>query len=201
MSSPIQLIVGLGNPGADYAATRHNVGAWFVHQLADGAHIPLKLSMKFHAFVGQGEIGKTTCRLLIPNVYMNESGRSVAAFSQYYHIPSTALLVAHDELDFPAGDIRLKQGGGHGGHNGLRSLIQSLGNAPDFSRVRIGIGHPGNKHQVSNYVLSRPTQEEKNAIDHAIHTAISHIPEIVQGQFQAVMTALHTKNGSVKDGI
>jgi PTH1 family peptidyl-tRNA hydrolase len=189
----IKLVVGLGNPGPEYEHTRHNVGAWLVKDLADRHGISLKLSNKFHAFIGQGQIHGHDCRLAIPTTYMNHSGRPVAALAKFYKITAKEILVAHDELDFAPGDIKLKQGGGHGGHNGLRDIVQCLGNQKDFARIRIGIGHPGDRNRVSNYVLSRPGKTETAEILSAITVANQHMSDIIAGQLQTAMLSLHTK--------
>ena len=148
--SRIKLIVGLGNPGPQYEQTRHNAGAWYVNALAHDYSIPLQLETKFFGHVGRGMIGNSDCRLLIPNTFMNLSGKAVGALATFYKILPDEILVAHDELDIDPGTVKLKQSGGHGGHNGLRDIISALANNRDFYRLRIGIGHPGNKSQVTN---------------------------------------------------
>ncbi len=192
MPDNIACIIGLGNPGAEYAQTRHNVGAWLVDQLANDYNIKLKKESKFHGYTGQGNIEGVKCHLLIPSTYMNDSGRAVASLAKFYKLQPTQLLVAHDELDFEPGDIRLKQGGGHGGHNGLRDTIQCLGNQNSFNRIRIGIGHPGDSNRVSGYVLSKPKATEERHIIDSIHAALRWMPEIMQGQFEAAMKDLHS---------
>ena len=151
----IQLIVGLGNPGAQYEDTRHNAGFWFVEQLARAYGGSLQPEKKFFGYAARITIGGQDVRLLTPSTFMNRSGQAVNAIATFYKIPPQAILVAHDELDHPPGIGRLKQGGGHGGHNGLRDIISSLGNNKDFCRLRIGIGHPGNSKAVVNYVLKK----------------------------------------------
>lgn len=187
----IQLIVGLGNPGAQYAKTRHNVGAWFVDVLAERKGIVLKTETKFHSMVGSGAIASVTCWLQKPMTFMNESGAPVAAFARFYKIPIDAILVVHDELDFDSGVVRLKQGGGHAGHNGLRDLVQHLGSS-DFFRLRIGIGHPGHKDRVSSYVLSAPSSSERANIACAIDEAEHALPELLLGEFQKAFHRLHS---------
>lgn len=187
----IKLIVGLGNPGSQYAQTRHNAGAWFVEALAKDHSIPLQLDTKFFGHVGRGRIGDKDCRLLIPNTFMNLSGKAVGALATFYKILPDEILVAHDELDIDPGTIKLKESGGHGGHNGLRDIIKSLANCKDFYRLRIGIGHPGDKSQVTNFVLGKAPQAEQRAIDEAIDEALRHTNDIVNGQHNKVMQSMH----------
>lgn len=192
MPEQIACITGLGNPGPEYAETRHNVGAWLVDQLANDYNIPLKKESKFHGFAGMGRVEGVKCHLLIPTTYMNDSGKAVASLANFYKIAPQQLLVAHDELDFDPGIVRLKQGGGHGGHNGLRDIIKCLGNQNDFNRVRIGIGHPGHSNKVSGYVLNKPKATEERHIIDSIHATIHWMQDIMQGQFEAAMKALHS---------
>ncbi len=186
----IKLIVGLGNPGSQYENTRHNVGAWFVEQLSKQYSSPLKLETKFSGCASKAAIDHHMCWLLIPTTYMNESGRSVAAIARFYKIQPEEILVAHDELDFEAGIIRVKENGGHGGHNGLRDIINHL-HTKDFPRMRIGIGHPGHKDKVSPYVLSAPSRSDKQKIDTAIDDGCSVIPELLAGDVQKAFRYLH----------
>jgi len=187
----IRLIVGLGNPGPDYAATRHNVGFWFVDDLA-AAHGGVFLAEgKFHGELCRLTIGGADVRLLKPTTYMNRSGQSVAAVSRYFDIRPEAILIAHDELDLPVGKVRLKQGGGHAGHNGLRDTIGVLG-SPDFWRLRIGIDHPGNRGQVIGYVLGRPSQEDAVSIRDALDQAAGVTGDLLTGRYQAAMNRLHS---------
>jgi len=167
----IQLIVGLGNPGTEYKNTRHNAGAWFVEALCQQFRLSLKLEPKFSAHHTQWTFGGKDYRILIPNTFMNHSGQAVGACAKYYHIPPEAILVAHDELDFSPGVFRFKTGGGHAGHNGLRDIIHHL-HSREFHRIRLGIGHPGHKDAVSDYVLSAPSKEDKQQIRTAIQEAI-----------------------------
>lgn len=192
----IKLIVGLGNPGSQYSQTRHNAGAWYLNALADAYSIPLQLETKFFGHVGRGligtaESGQSDCRLLIPNTFMNLSGKAVGAIATFYKILPDEILVAHDELDIDPGTIKLKKSGGHGGHNGLRDIISSLANCRDFYRLRIGIGHPGNKNQVHNYVLGKAPSNEQRAIEETIDEAIRHSSDIINGQHDKVMQSLH----------
>lgn len=186
----IQLIVGLANPGSEYAATRHNAGAWFVEQLAESLHTSLRLENKFHSLVGNVKIAGHSCWLLIPTTFMNHSGQAVKTFANYYQIPPENILVAHDELDFSPGIIKLKQGGGHAGHNGLRDIVAHLHNN-NFYRLRLGIGHPGNRDQVTDYVLSRPNNSDRELIFQVIDKAIGLLPSLLAGKIQSVMQELH----------
>jgi len=187
----IKLIVGLGNPGPQYSETRHNAGAWCVNAIANNFSIPLSLETKFFGHVGRGSIDGNDCRLLIPNTFMNLSGKSVGAIATFYKILPDEILVAHDELDIDPGTVKLKKSGGHGGHNGLRDIISSLANCRDFYRLRIGIGHPGDKKQVTNYVLGKAPQNEQRAIDESIDEALRHTGDIISGQHDKVMQHMH----------
>lgn len=190
MGARIKLIVGLGNPGTEYAKTRHNVGAWLVKTLAERENQELRKESKFFGLAAKINVADHPCWLVEPTTYMNESGRSVAAIAQFYKITPQEILVAHDELDFPAGTIRLKENGGHGGHNGLRDIIQCLG-TPDFYRLRIGIGHPGHKDRVTPYVLSEPSRGDKELIISSLDSAMRYLPELMEGEIQKVMRELH----------
>lgn len=189
--NPIKLIVGLGNPGPQYAATRHNVGAWLVEELARQFHTPLRLDNKFLGSYGKSRIADQECWLLIPTTFMNLSGQSVKALASYYKIAPEEILVVHDELDFPAGDIRFKQDGGHGGHNGLRDIINHL-QSKNFHRLRIGIDHPGNRDEVASYVLKPPRSNEESAIRTAIDEALRVLPTFVTGDQQKAIRELHS---------
>lgn len=191
MSSPILLIVGLGNPGAEYAATRHNAGAWFVENLARSAHANLRVVAKYQGLHATAKLYGHDCHLLIPTTFMNLSGQSVQALANYYKIAPHAILVAHDEIDLSAGDIRLKFDGGHGGHNGLRDIIRHL-NTNQFYRLRIGVGHPGNSKDVVDYVLKPPKKLEQEQIETALENAQQVMPLVISGQFQKAMHTLHS---------
>lgn len=193
MSSGILLIVGLGNPGSEYEQTRHNAGAWFVQALARHAHAPLRLETKFQGLHCSATLFGQECHLLIPATFMNLSGQAIKAVASYYKIPPESILVAHDEIDLPVGDVRLKFDGGHGGHNGLRDTIRHL-SSNKFYRLRLGVGHPGNSKLVHSYVLHPPKQPERDLINEAIHQAESVMPLIISGQFQKAMQELHTAN-------
>lgn len=197
--SGIRCIIGLGNPGAEYAKTRHNVGAWFVDFFAQEKNISLMFQKKFHGFVGEyahhfqkpSVSASAKIFLLKPTTYMNESGISVSAFTKFYKINPEEMLVVHDELDFEAGMVRLKQGGGHGGHNGLRDIISHL-NSSDFYRLRIGIGHPGHRDDVIDYVLGNPNSSDRVEIVKAIDESMRVIPELLSGEFQKAFHTLHS---------
>ena len=187
MSAPIKLIVGLGNPGGEYVGTRHNVGVWFVEALANRANHSLQREDKFC-----GAIAKLNhCWLLKPSSYINESGKAVMALARFYKIGPREILVVHDELDFPVGVVRLKESGGHSGHNGLRNIIERLGTA-DFYRLRIGIGRPRHKDLVTPYVLSAPPKDDQAAISAAIDRGLQVTNELMQGEFEKVIRSLHS---------
>ena len=192
-SSPIRLLVGLGNPDPRDARTRHNAGFWFADAVASRWGASFRSQSNFFGDVADCQVGGQRLRLLKPMTYMNNSGRSVAALANFYKLESKEILIAHDEIDLPPGTVRLKRGGGHGGHNGLRDILPQLG-SPDFARLRIGVGHPGNKSAVVGYVLKPATADEQRAIDDAVALALDHFPEIVAGEFAAVMNSLHTKS-------
>ncbi|KAA8732808.1 aminoacyl-tRNA hydrolase [Acinetobacter qingfengensis] len=185
----LSLIVGLGNPGAEYAQTRHNAGFWYVEQLAERYNIQLKNDNKYNAISGRGQIEGHDVRLLLPLTYMNRSGQSVVPFAKFYQIPTNQILIAHDELDMNPGVIRLKNGGGHGGHNGLRDIVPHLG--ADFLRLRIGIGHPGSKDRVSGHVLSKAAKNEQNLMDQAIDHALTQTKALAQGDIAKAMNAIN----------
>ncbi len=186
----IKLIVGLGNPGPDYSATRHNAGIWWLDGLCYQHNITLQPQTKFHGLAGKTTLDSNGIYCLSPTTYMNESGRSIAAIANYYKIPAKEILIAHDDLDLIPGTLRLKTGGGHGGHNGLRDIIPQLG-SKDFHRLRIGIGHPGSKDDVSDYVLTKPSKVDAQLIKNAIDDSLSMITDIVTGNWQVAMNYLH----------
>ncbi|MGI9276100.1 MAG: aminoacyl-tRNA hydrolase [Endozoicomonas sp.] len=192
---PVQLVVGLGNPGAQYDDTRHNAGFWYVEQLARAHGASLQPEKKFFGLAARITIGGQDVRLLNPTTFMNRSGQAVGAISTFFKIPPQSILIVHDELDLPPGIGRLKQGGGHGGHNGLRDIISSLGNNKDFLRLRLGIGHPGNSRDVVNYVLSKPSVADRQKIDAVIDEAVRIAPEAFNGARQKAVQELHTFTG------
>lgn len=189
--SGLRLIVGLGNPGPEYSHTRHNAGEWFVLRLAEKYGIRLSPEPKFHGLSGRGNIAGEDVRLLVPTTFMNLSGRSVAAAAVFYKVMPTEILVAHDELDLPPGTIRLKTGGGHGGHNGLRDIIPALANHNGFHRLRVGIGHPGDAKKVSNFVLGKASEAEQALIDSAIDAALEQSEDMVRGNIPRAMNKLN----------
>ena len=192
MDTPIQLIVGLGNPGPKYERTRHNAGADFVLELARWHNITLKEDSKFFGATGRVTLNGHDVRLLIPSTFMNRSGQSVSAMAKFYDIPPQAILVAHDELDLDPGTARLKLGGGHGGHNGLRDTIKALGNNKNFARLRIGIGHPGHADDVVDFVLKKASKSDQQLIDNCIDDAIRVMPLTLAGEWNSAMKQLHT---------
>ena len=198
-AKPIKLVVGLGNPGPEYEKTRHNAGFWFAEDIAHEIGGSLSAEKKFHGFVARGTGDAAEIRALQPQTFMNLSGNSVAAVAKFYNITSEEILVAHDELDLDAGDIKLKFGGGHAGHNGLRDIQAKLGTG-DYWRLRIGIGHPRdsqNAHKpVADWVLERPRRNEQDAIETAIERAIAIWPLLARGNttdFENAVKQLHTK--------
>jgi len=188
----IQLVVGLGNPGSDYEPTRHNAGFWFVDGLASRCGQAFRSEPRFHSEVVRCMFNAHECRLQKPLTYMNRSGQAVGSLARFFKIPVEQILVVHDELDLPPGTIRLKKGGGHGGHNGLRDLISHFG-SKDFYRLRVGIGHPGHKDQVVDYVLKKPSRDDRRMIDEAIDEALDVMPKIVDGHFERAMHLLHSR--------
>jgi len=191
-TAPIRLIVGLGNPGSDYAHTRHNAGQDLVERLASQLSSPLSPQAKFFGLSCQSRMGNNDLRLLVPTTYMNRSGQAVAAICKFFKIEANEMLVVHDELDLAPGIARLKFGGGHGGHNGLRDIISSLGNNKDFARLRLGIGHPGHAKAVANYVLKRASQSDSNAIDLAIDESLRVVTDLIEGEWDKATRTLHS---------
>lgn len=169
--SQIKLIVGLANPGAKYEGTRHNAGEWLVNELARMYNTSLKEEAKYFGKVAKINTAQGEVRLLVPTTFMNLSGKAVGALANFYRIKPEEILVAHDELDLPPGVAKIKQGGGHGGHNGLKDIIASLGNNNNFYRVRIGIGHPGHRDLVAGYVLGKPAPQDQEKINSAVDEA------------------------------
>ncbi|MCW2480691.1 aminoacyl-tRNA hydrolase [Candidatus Symbiopectobacterium sp. NZEC135] len=189
--SSIKLIVGLANPGAEYAATRHNAGAWYVDQLAEAHRQSLKEEAKFFGYTARLSLAGHDVRLLVPTTFMNLSGKAVAAMATFYRIQPDEILVAHDELDLLPGVAKLKLGGGHGGHNGLKDIMSKLGNNPNFHRLRIGIGHPGDKSKVTGFVLGKPPTSEQTLIDGAIDEAIRCTEILLKDDMVKAMNRLH----------
>ncbi len=192
LSYDIKLIVGLGNPGPKYSETRHNAGFWFVEDLASQYNSRFLPEKKFHGEVARINLEGKDIWLLKPETYMNRSGLSVVSLALFYKIAPENILVAHDEIDLKAGTARLKSGGGHGGHNGLRDIIAHLG-TKDFQRLRIGVDHPGSKDMVVDYVLKRPDPKDRQAIEDSINEALRVMPKIAAGEWEKAMHQLHTK--------
>ncbi len=189
--SSVQLIVGLGNPGNQYDRTRHNAGFWFVDEVAHQYGEVFRPETKFLGEVAKIQIDGSSVWLLKPATFMNRSGQSVLALAQFYKIPVESILIVHDELDLPAGTARLKVGGGHGGHNGLRDTIAVMGKS--FVRLRLGIDHPGHRNLVVDYVLKPPSKSERVLIDEAIEDAIQVLPDVISGNLQSAMQRLHSQ--------
>lgn len=191
-TNKLKLIVGLGNPGPQYRHNRHNVGAWFLQAIC--RHYPgeLRAENRFHGDTSRVSIDGNDIRLLFPTTFMNRSGLSVASMCNYFDITPEQMLVAYDEIDFPVGNTRLKAGGGHGGHNGIRDIVNALGGANDFYRLRIGVGHPGDKNKVANYVLSDPGKDDTIQIEHDIDMTLRVLPDIVNGRWNQAMQQLHS---------
>jgi len=188
---PIRLITGLGNPGREYETTRHNAGCWWVDELARMQNLHFRNEPRFHGLVARGQLYGHEVLLLKPQTFMNVSGRSVGALAQFFRISPAEVLVVHDELDLPPGAARLKLGGGHGGHNGLKDIIAHLG-ARDFWRLRLGIGHPGERADVAGYVLHDPRREERKLIEGAVQRALEVAPLVIEGKAEAAMLKLHS---------
>lgn len=191
MPPPISVIAGLGNPGERYQPTRHNAGFWLLDALASQQHARFRAEARFSGQVVKIDLAGQSCYLLRPDTFMNHSGRAVSALCHYYRIPVESLLVVHDEIDLDPGTARLKFGGGHGGHNGLRDIISALG-SKQFSRLRLGVGHPGNKDQVVDYVLHQPAKQERALIEQAIDEALRILPLVVNGKREQAMQQLHS---------
>lgn len=191
MGTPIKLIVGLGNPGPNYESTRHNAGAWFVHALCQHFKLTLKPDSKFQCQIAKLTMNEHDCFILIPSSYMNVSGQSVSLVQKFYKITPHETLIAHDELDLPPGVARLKLDGGHGGHNGLKDIF-SRTNSKQFYRLRIGIGHPGHRDDVTDYVLTKPSVSDKEKILNIIDYTLPLMTEVILGNIDKSMQQLHT---------
>lgn len=189
------MIAGLGNPGPEYAETRHNAGFWFLDALAQRSHVTFRLQTRLYAQTARVTLYGKDCVLIRPTTFMNHSGQAVRAVTDYFQVAVANLLVTYDELDLPAGVSRLKQGGGHGGHNGMRDIFRHVPNH-DFLRLRIGIGHPGSKDGVTDYVLGRPPAGEEKLIREAIGAAIAVLPDVLCGQLPTAMKTLHTQENA-----
>jgi PTH1 family peptidyl-tRNA hydrolase len=191
-SIDLKVIVGLGNPGSKYTETRHNAGFWFVEEVARKYGATFRQEKKFHGEVAKVNVQGRDIWLLKPGTFMNRSGLATNSLLSFYRISAEQLLVAHDEIDLPPGTAKLKTGGGHGGHNGLRDIISQLG-TKDFHRLRIGVGHPGSKDQVVDYVLHNASRDDRILIDRDIDDAVSVIPELASGALEKAMQILHSK--------
>ena len=187
----IKLFVGLGNPGPDYEATRHNAGFWWVDELARQWRMNLQPERGYFGLVARGVVNGNTFWLLEPQTFMNKSGQSVAALARFFKIQPDEVLVVHDELDLPPGEVKLKRGGGHAGHNGLRDIHSQLG-SPDYWRLRIGVGHPGDRAEVVNWVLKKPSPDHRAAIEEAISRSLKAAEDLVAGQMDKATVQIHT---------
>jgi len=192
----IQLVVGLGNPGPEYEKTRHNAGVWFVNELAERHNISLRPEKKYAGLYGKGEIGGKLVHLLIPTTFMNRSGQAVAPLANFYKLSVDNILVAHDELDMLPGVCKIKKGGGHGGHNGLRDIISRLANNKDFYRLRIGIDHPGHRDRVTGHVLGKAPRNEQELIDQAIDEASRCFEIWLKDDLKKAQNRLHSFKAS-----
>ena len=190
--SELVALIGLGNPGAEYAQTRHNAGFWWIDALAREAAVSLRPEAKFRSHAARATLGGRDVLLVQPQTFMNRSGQAVQAIAQFYKIAPANLLIAHDELDLPPGTARLKLGGGHGGHNGLRSIHAAMG--AEYRRLRIGIGHPGDRAEVLNYVLGRPGRDDDRAINDALIRASGALGTWLTKGWEPAMTQLHTQS-------
>jgi PTH1 family peptidyl-tRNA hydrolase len=190
----LKLIVGLGNPGSQYRFNRHNVGVWFLQAICRQYQGELRPESRFHGETGRIQFDGHDIRLLFPTTFMNRSGLSVSALCHYFDITPAQMLVAYDEIDFPVGTTRLKAGGGHGGHNGIRDIINALGDERGFYRLRIGVGHPGDKTKVANYVLSDPGKDDTIQIEHDIDQVLRVLPVAASGQWNKAMLELHSQS-------
>ena len=192
---PVKLIVGLGNPGPQHDSNRHNAGVIFLHHLCKSYGGQLRGEQKFFGEFGSINIDGRDIKLIFPTTFMNHSGKSVSAVCKFYKIQPENMLVAYDEIDFDVGVTRFKEGGGHGGHNGVRDIINSIGGKRGFFRLRIGVGHPGHKSMVANYVLSDPSRSEAAIIMSNIEDAIRIIPKTIEGSWEEAMRFLHSDQG------
>jgi PTH1 family peptidyl-tRNA hydrolase len=190
MSQPPRIVVGLGNPGPEYAGTRHNAGFWLAELIARELGVELRRESRFHGFVGHAR--EAGLWILMPQTYMNRTGQSVLALANFYRILPDRILVLHDELDIPPGQLRLKFGGGLGGHNGLKDIVAHLG-TQDFWRLRIGIGHPGDRDEVVNYVLKPARAEEQTEIDRSLTRALDLWPLIARGEWERAIQRANTR--------
>ena len=187
----LKLLVGLGNPGPEYEDTRHNAGFWWLDAVARELKVHLQPERSYFGLVARATVDGHPLWLLEPMTYMNRSGQAVAALARFFKITPEQILVAHDELDLPPGDARLKKGGGHAGHNGLRDIHAQLG-SPDYWRLRLGIGHPGHKSEVANWVLKKPAPDQRDALQAAIERSMRALPDLLAGRTDKATAAIHT---------
>ncbi|MDP2000484.1 MAG: aminoacyl-tRNA hydrolase [Rhodoferax sp.] len=187
----IKLFVGLGNPGPEYEFTRHNAGFWWIDAVAEALNIKLVMDKSYHGLVGRTSIQGQPVWLLKPQTFMNLSGKSVVALARFFKIEPQEILVAHDELDIPPGEAKLKLGGSHAGHNGLRDIHAQLG-TPDYWRLKLGVGHPGIKSEVIHWVLKKPSLDHRIAIDQSIARALTALPHIMAGEMDKATMKIHT---------
>jgi PTH1 family peptidyl-tRNA hydrolase len=187
----IKLFVGLGNPGPDYAATRHNAGFWWIDELAQQLKVSLSMDKSYHGYVARTVVDGQTIWLLQPQTFMNLSGKSVSALAKFFKIKSEEILVVHDELDVAAGQQKMKFGGSHAGHNGLKDIHAQLGSA-DYWRLRVGIGHPGVKAEVLSWVLKKPSPEQRQLIDDGITRSLKALPDFLSGDMEKATMVVHT---------
>ena len=186
----IKLIVGLGNPGPEYEQTRHNAGFWWVDAVARQLKVSLQMERSHAGLLARANVGGHTVWLLEPQTFMNVSGRSVGSIARFYKIAPEEVLVVHDELDLPPGEAKLKKGGGHAGHNGLRDIHAQIG--ADYWRLRIGIGHPGNKNEVANWVLKKPSPDDRIAIEQTLDRCLKALPQLISGEMDKATALIHT---------
>ena len=192
MPTPLALIVGLGNPGAEYARTRHNAGEDFVREIAGSFNATLKAEPRFNGLTARLTLAGQDVRLLIPQTFMNRSGQAVGPMAGFFKLSPAQILVAYDELDLPPGEVRFKEGGGHGGHNGVRDIIAALGNQNAFYRLRIGIGHPGDKNEVADYVLRKPSPDHRTLIEECVARTLKAAPDLLAGEMTRATSTVHT---------
>lgn len=192
MSASLKLVAGLGNPGPQYLLTRHNIGFRFVDALAEKFSLCFSPDKKFHSNICRYQSDADDCLLCKPQTYVNESGTAIQALLHYYRIPTERILIVHDEIDLDTGVIRFKKDGGHGGHNGLRNIILKTGRS-DFNRLRIGVGHPSNQHEVVSYVLNRPDKKDDEMITDAITRVIAESDMLFSGAMQKLMNSFNKK--------
>ena len=187
----IKLIAGLGNPGPEYEHTRHNAGFWWVDEAARLLKVSLQMERGHFGLVARTSVGGQSVWLVEPQTFMNLSGKSVGSLARFFKIAPEEVLVVHDELDLPPGEVKLKKGGGHAGHNGLRDIHAQLGTA-DYWRLRIGVGHPGDKAEVVSWVLKKPMLEHRKAIDDSIYRSVAALPLLLAGDMEKAMVRIHT---------